>query len=223
MKFCRRKFLHLAAGAAALPVAAHAQQSPKMRRIGFLGASLAAGYASRLDAFRSGLRELGYVEDANIAIEYRWAEDKYELLPTLAAELVRANVDLIVTHGTPASLALKQATSSIPIVIAVIGDPVALGVVASFARPGGNITGQSFFDPELSAKRIELVKELMPSISRVAYLMNPGNPRSAVFQAMEFAARSSRVELQTFKVRAPGEFEGAFEAMVQARIPAVVI
>jgi putative ABC transport system substrate-binding protein len=221
----RREFLTLLGGTAAWPLAARAQQRGKTARIGFLGAATAAGYASRVEAFRSGLRELGYVEGANVAIDFRWAEDKYERLPALAAELIHANVDVIVTHGTSGTVAAKRATASVPIVFAAIGDPVAFGVVASFARPGGNITGQSFFNPELSAKRIELLKELVPSISRVAYLLNPDNPSfaGAVFQAVQIAAQSLKVELQHFQTRGPSEFEGAFERVAQAGIAAIVI
>jgi putative ABC transport system substrate-binding protein len=223
----RREFITLIGGAAAAwPLAVGAQQQARRTaRIGFLGAATAAGFASRVEAFRSGLRELGYVEGTNIAIDFRWAEDKYERLPALAGQLVHANVDVIVTHGTPGTLAAKQATASIPIVFATIGDPVALGVVASFARPGGNITGQSFFNPELSAKRIELLKELVPAISRVAYILNPDNPASsgAVIEAVQTAAQSLKVELQQFQTRGPSEFEHTFERMVQASMAAIVI
>jgi putative ABC transport system substrate-binding protein len=125
-----------------------AQQAGKVPRIGFLGAASPSTFASRLESFRLGLRDFGYVEGANITIEYRWAEGRFERLPELAAELVRSNVDLIVTHTTPGSLAAKRATTTIPIVIALIGDPVASGIVTNLARPGGNITGQSFFTPE---------------------------------------------------------------------------
>src|SRR5262245_55753391 len=138
----RREFITLLGGAAAWPVAAWAQQSGKVARIGFLsGASPnAAGYPSRVAALRSGLRDHGYVEGANLVIEYRWAEENYARLPALAADLVRSNVDVIVTHGTPAALAAKRATATVPIVMAIIGDPTATGVVTSVARPGGNIT-----------------------------------------------------------------------------------
>jgi putative tryptophan/tyrosine transport system substrate-binding protein len=175
--------------------------------------------APRVQGFRSGLRELGYVEGTNVIIEYRWADDKYERLPELAAELVRSNVDVIVTVGTPASLAAKRATATIPIVVASIGDP--LRVVASLARPGGNITGSGFFSPELFAKRIELLKELMPQLTRMATLFNPGAPGDV--KTMETTAQSLKVELQQFPVRAPSEFENAFERMEQGRLQAVNI
>ena len=140
----RRDFIALLGGAAASwPLAARAQR-PVKPVIGFLGPASPSTFASRIEAIRQGLRDFGYVEGTNITIEYRWAEGRYERLPELAAELVRSNVDLIITHGTPGSLAAKRATTTIPIVMANIGDPVATGVVASIARPGGNITGQTF-------------------------------------------------------------------------------
>ena len=153
--------------AAAWPLAARAQQAGKVPRIGFLGRHR-RDVCPRIEAVRQGLRDFGYIDGTNITIEYRWAEGHYDRLPQLAAELVRSNVDVIITHTTPGSLAAKQATTTIPIVMALIGDPVATGIVASVARPGGNITGQSFFNPELRAKRIELLKEVMPHIARRA-------------------------------------------------------
>jgi putative ABC transport system substrate-binding protein len=143
----------------AAPLVTGAQQAGKVHRLGFLGGASASGYASQLAALRQGLRDLGYEEGRNLAIEYRWAEGKYDRLPALAAELVRLNVDLIVTHGTPGSLAAKQATTTIPIVMAVVGDPVESGLVTSLAGPGGNVTGQTFFAAELGTKRLELLKE----------------------------------------------------------------
>jgi putative ABC transport system substrate-binding protein len=179
-------------------------------------------FASRLEGFRQGLRDFGYVEGTNIIVEYRWAEGRYERLPELAAELVRSNVDLIVTHATPGSLAAKRATTTIPIVMASIGDPVASGVVASVARPGGNITGQSFFNAELRAKRIELLKEVMPRLGEVAVLLNADNPAiAAEFQAMETTAHSLNVRLEPFRLRTSSELVSAFEAMEQARLQAV--
>jgi putative ABC transport system substrate-binding protein len=218
----RREFLALMSGTgAAWPLVARAQQRDKVARIGFLGASSESGWVTRVEGFRSGLRDLGYVEGATIIIDYRWAEDKYERLPALAAELVRSSVDVIVTHGTPGSLAAKRATATIPIVVANIGDPVAAGVVASLARPGGNITGLSFFSPQLGAKRIELLKEMMPPLTRLAVLLNANNPSNgSVVEAMEMAARSLKVEIQQFLVRAPSELENAFDTMEQGRVEA---
>ena len=146
----------------AAPLAVEAQPQAKVYRLGFLGGASPAGYAHLVEALRQGLHDLGYVEGKNLAIEYRWAEGKYDRLPDLAAELVRLKVDLIVTHGAPGSLAAKQATRTIPIVMAIVGDVVATGLVTSIPRPGGNVTGSTFFFPELSAKRVELLKEAVP-------------------------------------------------------------
>jgi ABC-type uncharacterized transport system substrate-binding protein len=222
----RRKFLATLGGAAAAwPLSARAQQPKKVPRIGFLGAASASGYARQLEGFRLGLRDLGYVEGTNIVIEYRWAQGKYEHLRELAAELIRSNVDVIVTHGTPGALAAKQANAAIPIVLALVGDPVAAGIVASLARPGGNITGQSFFAPELAAKRIQLLKQLMPQMTRIAAFMNPSNPggMGGELQAMETAAQSFKMELKQVLVRGPNEFESAFEQMQQESVAAVAI
>jgi putative ABC transport system substrate-binding protein len=179
-------------------------------------------FASRLEAFRLGLRDFGYIEGTTVNVEYRWAEGRYERLPGLAAELVRSKVDLIVAHGTPGSLAAKRATTTIPIVMANIGDPVAVGIVTKLARPGGNITGQTFFNPELRAKRIELLKEVMPRLSRVAVILNADNPATGPeFQAMETTAQSLNVKLLPFRLRTSSELVSAFESMEQASVEAV--
>ena len=142
----RRKFIMLlGSAAAAWPLAARAQRQPKLARIGFLGSTFASAWASRVEVFRSGLRDLGYVEGENIAIEFRWAEDKYDQLPRLAAELISLKVDVLVTYGTPGTLVAKSATTTIPIVMAHSGDAVAAGIVTSLARPGGNLTGMTYF------------------------------------------------------------------------------
>src|SRR6516164_4335076 len=218
----RRRFITLLGSAAAWPLAARAQQANKVPRIGFLGAASPSTFASRLEGIRLGLRDFGYAEGTNITIEYRWAEGRYERLPELAAELVRSNVDLIVTHGTPGTLAARRATATIPIVMAVIGDAVASGVAASITRPGGNITGQSFFNAELRAKRIELLKELMPRVTQVAVLLSEDNPASEPeLQAMETAAQLLNIRLQPFRLREPSELVSAFESMERARVEAV--
>ena len=154
-----------------------AQQAGNIPRIGFLGVSTPAAWTTRVDAFRAGLRDLGYVEGKNIAIEFRFAEGQYDRLPALAAELVRLKVDVIVTHSVPGALAAKRATAtnSIPVVMTNVADAVGAGVVASLARPGGNITGDTFFVPELAAKRLELLKDAVPRLRRVAILANPDN------------------------------------------------
>jgi len=218
----RREFITLLGSAAAWPLAAEAQQANKVPRIGFLGMTSPWTLAARLEAIRLGLRDFGYIEGTNISIEYRWAEGHYGRLPELAAELVRSNVDLIVTHGTPGTLAARKATATIPIVMAVIGDAVASGVVASIARPGGNITGQSFFDPELRAKRIELLKELMPRLPEVAVLLSVDNPASVPeLEAIEKTAQSLNIRVRPFQLREPSEFVSAFESMEQAHMEAV--
>jgi putative ABC transport system substrate-binding protein len=182
----RREFLAVLFGLVAWPLPARAQEPEKVARIGFLGAISAGDLAKHLDALRQGLRDLGYAEGKDIVIEYRWAEGKYEHLPELAAELVRLDVRVIVTHGTPGSLAAKRATTTVPIVMAITGDAVATGLVQSIARPGANITGSTFFFPELNAKRLELIKEAVPHIRRVGVLLNPDNLSHApALKAME--------------------------------------
>src|SRR3954465_3075836 len=170
----RREFIMLLGGAAvAWPIAARGQQAGKVYRVGFLGSATAAGSAKAVASLRTGLREFGYVEGTNIAIEFRWAEGAYDRLPRLAAELIAANVDVLVTHGTPGTRAAKQATTTVPIVMAISGDAIATGLVLSLARPEANLTGSTFFLPQLNAKRLELLKEACPHISRPAALSNP--------------------------------------------------
>jgi putative ABC transport system substrate-binding protein len=221
----RKLVIALGVGALVEPLGSFAQQpTVRMRRIGFLGATSAAGIASRLDAFRAGLRDLGYIEGKNLMIEFRWAEGKYDRLPELAAELVRLNVELIVTHSTPGSRAAKQATATIPIIAVGTGDPVAAGLVASEAHPGGNITGLSFFSPELAGKRIELLKEIFPRIRRVGVLFNSDPSRPDVhLKTMKTAAETLKLELQQFGARSPIEFENAFAEMRKRRIEAITI
>jgi len=221
----RRKFLATLLGGAAVawPLAARAQQPPKITRIGFLGAT-APSDVFALDRFRAGLRDLGYVEGENILIDFRWAEGNYARLAEYATELIRLRVDILVTHGTPGTLAARQATKTVPIVMIVSGDAVATGLIASLARPGGNVTGSTFFDPELSAKRLELIKELSPSAKRVAVLLNPGNPVNApIIEAMGRTAESLRLELQTFEARTPDEFQTVVSNMIRQRVDAVAV
>src|SRR5262249_31515946 len=166
----RREFLAALGGAAAAwPLAARAQPL-KVARIGFLGLVSPASQASRVAAFRAGLRDLGWIEGRNLLIEFRWAEGDYGRLPALAGELLRPNFDVLVTHGAAGALAAKKATSTIPIVITAVSDMLALGLVSSLSRPGGNVTGLSAFAAELTAKRLELIKETVPSVTRVAIL-----------------------------------------------------
>ncbi len=209
----------------ALSFPAGAQQAKKIPRIGFLASVSASSDADRIEAFRLGLRELGYVEGQNVTIEYRWADGRFEQLPDLAAELVRLKVDVIVAVVTQASLAAKKATGTIPIVMVGVSDPVGSGLVASLARPGTNITGTSSMTAEIVGKLLELLKETLPKISRVAALWNPAN---SVFQALqlretEVAARALGVQLQILEARGPDEIDRAFAAMVKERTKALLI
>ena len=221
----RRAFLSgLAATIVMAPLAAGAQQPGKVYRIGFLGVGSAAGYVNEVQAVRSGLRDLGYVEGKNIVIEYRWAEGKPDQLNDVAAELVGLKVDVIVTHALTGALAAKQATTTIPIVMADSADPVAAGLVASLARPGGNITGSTSFQSEINAKRLELLKEVLPRLTRVAVLVNLHSPNTARnARDTENVARTMKVELHQFGVCGPEEFAGAFTAMARKRIDALVV
>jgi putative ABC transport system substrate-binding protein len=220
----RREFITLLGGATAWPLAVRAQQAGKVWRIGFLGLASPSSWASQVEALRTGLRALGYVEGHNTVVEFRWAEEKYDRLPTLAAELVRLEVDVLVTHSTPGTLAAKRATTTIPIVMVHSGDAVAAGLVASLSRPGGNITGSVFFNPEICAKRLELLKEAFPLTNQVAVLLNPDNPiNRPALEAMEITARSIKVELRKLEARGPNEFESAFSTIAQRRVDAVTI
>ena len=208
----------------AFRVAVEAQQPKKVPRIGYLSVSSPSAMSTRTEAFRQGLRELGYVEGKNIVIEWRSAEGKRDRLPSLAAELVRLKVDIIVTAGPPATRSAKEATVTIPIVFAQDGDPVASGFVASLARPGGNITGLSTLAPELSGKRLELLKEIVPRLSRVAVLGNSTNPANAqVLKETELAAGVFGVKLQYLDVLDPKDIETAFRAASKGRADAVLM
>ncbi len=226
----RRAFIGtLAGGLLVAPLTTEAQQAGKVWRIGMLwfGSSLEDPPTRvRFDAFQQGLREQGYMEGRNVAFELRYARGKYELFSDLAAELVRLKVDIIVTPGnTPATLAAKRATSTIPIVFMAAGDPVALGFVASLARPGGNITGvSSRVGPEIVGKQLELLKEAVPKLSRVAVLNNPTGPDTRGYiREAEVAARSLKVQLHIVEARGPAEFEGAFAAMTKERASAILV
>jgi putative tryptophan/tyrosine transport system substrate-binding protein len=221
----RRQFITLLGAASAWPLPVRAQQRAKVARIGYLGLVSASWHTARVTAFRAGLRDLGYVEGKDIVIEFRWAESQYDRLPALAAELVRLNVDVIVTHTVPGAFAAKKATSTIPIVITAIADLLDLGLVESLARPGGNLTGLSFFNAELIAKRLELLKEVAPSLAKAAVLLNSDNAagRQLILRALEPTAKALKVELLPFETRGPGDFEGAFAAMVSQQVGAVVL
>ena len=200
-----------------------AQQPKKIPRIGFLAHGSLSAMRENVEAFRQRLRELGYVEEKTIAIEYRYAEGKGDRLPGLAAELVRLKVDVIVTAGgAPVAQAAKEATSTIPIVFSGIGDAVAAGIVASLAKPGGNITGVSFLGPELAGKRLELLRETVPKVSRIAFLWDPGMG-SLALKPIEVAARELAVQLQSIEARSPNDFEGAFRAATRERAGALSV
>jgi putative tryptophan/tyrosine transport system substrate-binding protein len=219
----RRTFIGgVAAGLLAAPLAARAEQPGKVYRIGILEAIPAAQNAASLDALRKGLRDLGYIEGQNLIIEYRSADGRAERFPDLASELVHLKVDLIVTRGTPAARAAKNATGTIPVVMATMGDPRA--IVASFAHPGGNITGVTTFSTELTAKRIELLKELVPNLSRVALLHNMGNPAAPPeWQETKTAARSLGLHAELLDVRTQDDLGRAFELAVRAHVDALLI
>jgi len=216
----RRELLVALGGAAAWPLAASAQQSGK-RAIGLL--SPASRSPSVVPAFFDALAELGWIEGKNVVFERRYAENRLERLPELAAELVRLNVDVIVAIGTPGPLAAKRATSTIPIVMTAAGDPLGSGLVASLARPGGNVTGMSLMAPDLGGKRLELLKELLPRLARVAVLWNATNPYAAiVFKEMQAAGPTLGIEVQSLEVRSPDDFDGAFEIARRQRPDALI-
>jgi ABC-type uncharacterized transport system substrate-binding protein len=223
----RRAFLTALAGSLlTAPLAAGAQQAGKVLRIGFLGGRTPSDMSPFLDAFRQGLRELGWVEGQNIVIDYRFAEGRFDRLPDLAAELVRLKVDIIVAQPVPAAVAAKNATGTIPIVmISGSADPVGLGLIASLARPGGNVTGSSYSaGPEIGGKQLELLKETVPKLRRVAILSNPANPSHALaIREVRDAAPSLGVQLQLLEARGPNEFDGAFAAMAKERVGALLV
>jgi putative tryptophan/tyrosine transport system substrate-binding protein len=221
-----RKIIGLALGALlfALCVPAEAQQARKVPRIGYLTATFLSSNVARIDAFRQGLRELGYVEGKNIVIEWRSGEGKLERQGELAAELVRLKVDVIITSGPTITRAAKEATVTIPIVMAFDSDPIGNGFIASLARPGGNITGLSALAPELSGKQLELLKEIVPKLSRVAVLGNsnePANPKT--LKEIELAAGAFGVQLQSLDVLGPNDIDTAFRAATKAHVDALVV
>jgi putative ABC transport system substrate-binding protein len=206
------------------PGAAEAQQPGKVYRVGFLGNSTAALEGNLVEPFREGLRDLGYIEGRNILIEYRWADGKYERFPALIAELAALKVDVIVTAGTPAALAVKKTTPSIPLVMAAVGDPIGVGLVASLARPGGNVTGLSAIAPELEGKRLELLREVVPKLSHIAVLWNPDNPfQAGSLKETKTAAQVLGIKVQLLGVRVSEEFPAAFAAILKERPGALLV
>jgi putative tryptophan/tyrosine transport system substrate-binding protein len=222
----RREFITLVGSAAAWPLALRAQQVGKVPRIGYLSpGSASPGPLAYHDEFQRGLRELGYIEGRNIVIEYRFAEGKFDRLDQLAAELVRLNVDVIVSVVTQASLAAKNATNTIPIVIVSVADPVGAGLVASLARPGANATGTSAMTSEVIGKSLALLKQTVPIVSPLAVLWNPNNVtyQGQILRETKMAAGKLGVELQTFGVRAPDEFDRTFAAITSARAASLLV
>jgi putative tryptophan/tyrosine transport system substrate-binding protein len=221
----RRRFLLTSlAGVLAAPLAVEGQQQGKVYRMGVLERTSPALNAANFDAFRQGLQELGYVEGKNFVIEYRSAEGRPERFPNLAIELVSLRVDLILTRGTPAALAAKKATGTIPVVMAAIGDPVETGVVTSLARPGGNVTGLSAVVIDLMRKRLELLTQVVPAISRIAAILDMSNPLSVRgWDELEIAAPRLGVQLQLLDVRTLEDLGRAFDAGVRQHVEAVVV
>jgi putative ABC transport system substrate-binding protein len=221
----RREFITLLGGAAAAwPLVARAQQQP-MPVIGFLNPTSSETNADRLRAFRQGLKDTGHVEGENVKIEYRWGENQFDRLPGLAAELVRRQVAVIVaTGGSVPALAAKGATTTIPIVFTIPEDPVRLGVVASLARPGGNETGINFFSIELAAKRLELLRELIPAATRVAVLINPADPTNETMLGdVEAATRAMGLQIQVVNANTGREIDAAFATFSRERPDALFV
>ena len=221
----RREFITLVGAVAAWPLAVRAQQ-PAMPVIGLLDPRSPDALADRLRAFHRGLKDIGYVERENVAIEYRWAKNQMDRLPALAAELVRLRVGVVVSPGGPAStLAAKQATTTIPIVFAVAEDPVRLGLVASLGRPGGNLTGINFFAGEVTAKRLEILRELVPTATRIAVLVNPANIASAetTLKEAEAAARTLGLKIRVLNASTSREIDAAFATLGQDRPDALLV
>jgi ABC-type uncharacterized transport system substrate-binding protein len=206
---------------------ASAQQGGKVYRVGFLGIADALTWAGEVGALRRGLRELGYEEGKNLVLEYRWAEGDFDRLPKLASELVKLNPDLIVTHGTPGSRAAKQATATIPVVMAAAGDPVRSGLVLSLARPGGNLTGNSILESDLALKRLELVKEIVPNASHVALLNVPGTQTGPAAESgarnLETAGRSLGIRVTRVDIKESRDLERAFAAMAKEKTDALIV
>jgi putative tryptophan/tyrosine transport system substrate-binding protein len=222
----RREFLRLVIGAAvAWPLAVRAQQPGKIPQIGYLGVSSPSMEPHYVEAFQQKLRDLGHVNGENIVIEYRWAEGQDDRLPNLATELVRLNPVVIVTTGTPGAIAAMQATKTIPIIMASSADPVGAGLVSSLARPEGNVTGFTILGPELEGKRLELVKQVIPGLSRLAVLWNPSNPAIvSYFKTVTDASRDLRISLDpVVEVRRSDELDNAFTAIASARPHALVV
>ena len=205
-------------------LAAQAQQTGNVYRIGFLGNSTAALEANLVGPFREGLRDLGYVEGRNVLVEYRWAEGKYDRFPALIGELLTLKVAVIVTAGTPATLAVKKATTSVPLVMAAVGDPVGTGIVPSLSHPGGNITGLTAISTEMDAKRLELLREVVPSVSYIAVLWNAGSPLQVLAEKqVQAAAQVLRMRVLSLGVKTEEEIKSALAVMARERPDALLV
>jgi putative ABC transport system substrate-binding protein len=217
----RRAFIGGGIALLAAPLAAEAQRAAKVPRIGYVRAETPP--AGDIEAFRQGLREHGYLEGKNVVIEYRWADGNEEKLRSLVAELIRLKVDLIVTSAPAATRAAKEATTTIPIVMVLVADPVAFGFVAGLARPGGNVTGFAFLLPEISGKRLQLLKEAIPELARVAVLWNAANAYKAFdLKEVQAAADPLTVAIHSFPVREPNDIDDAFKAAVKSRVGGLI-
>jgi len=220
----RREFITLLGGAATWPLTARAQQSQRVPRIGVLLPGTAMSFAPRTQAFLGGLRDLGYVEGKTVAIEWKWGQDQVDRLPHLAAELVGSQVDVIVTGGTPAARALKNATRTIPIVMAMVGDPVGAGLVEGLDRPGGNATGLSVVATDLSGKRLQLLNEIVPGLSYIAVMSYGANPQSQMeLRETQIAAGRLGLRLHSVPISADTSIENAFEKINKERVQALIV
>ena len=227
MTIDRRRFVLGSFAVVTASITTRAKPTGRVYRIGFLGPANASTWASYIAALREGLRELGYEEGKNLVIEYRWADEQLDRLPALASELVNLKVDLIVTDSTPGSRAAKQATTTIPVVMAAVGDPVRSGLVASLARPGGNLTGNSIVDFDLTLKRLQLVREIIPNASRVGFFYVPGVQLGATAEALargvDDAANSLGMQVHRFGIREPTDVAGAFVTMAKESTDALLV
>ena len=222
----RRAFVAALGALGAIPFTVQAEQAAKVYRIGSLApAARASIFSGRIETVKQGLRDLGWIEGRNLHIEYRWAEGRVDRLPTLAEELVRLNVDLIIAWTSPAALAVRNATRTIPVVMASVADPIASGLINTLARPGGNMTGVSLMAPELAGKHLELLRSVVSGLSRVAFLSQGGDdPASAEFvKEMLDAGRKSGIDVQPLLIKGVAEFDAAFTKMLEQRVGAVAI
>jgi len=220
----REVLLAIATTLLAMPLPGETQNARKIYRVGYLGNSSASLEPDLVEAFRQGMRDLGYIEGKNLVIEFRWAEGRYHRFASLVTDLIHLPVDVIVTAGTPGTLAAKNATKTIPLVIAVSGDAVGSGLIESLARPGGNVTGLTTMVPELEGKRLELLLEILPKLARITVLKNDANPLMAIlFRQTAAAAKSSGVALEAVDIRAGDDFVKAFASIAKARPDAIIV